>query len=266
MTLPVEGGTATFSVKVTQGAACAWTATAIGTGISITSGALGTGDGAVVVAVDPNPGVTRTNGVNIAGQLVTITQPERPGACTYAANPRGFTISSASQTVAFDLTITTGTPENCQWSAGVLDQSVIRVVSMTPVGNTTRLVVWVSENAGRVDRALSVTAANITITVTQAGSIPPGTCTYAVTPTTFNVSAAASTVSLSVTLVQGSVFACSWSMQSNASFITISNYTPVPETGGASLGLAMTANTGAARTGTVTIAGQLVTVNQQPPQ
>src|SRR5262245_44108055 len=263
VTLPTAGGTATFTVKVAQGTACAWTASIIGTGLTITSGASGTGDGTVVVAVGPNPGVARYNGVTIAGRLVTIFQPELAGACAYAATPRSFTISSASQTLAFDLTITTGTPENCQWSAGVFDQSVIRVVSMTPVGNTTHLVVWVSENTGRVDRVLSVVAANITVTVTQAGSIPPGACSYAVSAKTVSVPAAASTVPLSVTLVQGSVFACSWSIVPNASFISVASSTPVPETGGANVVLAIGANAGEARSGTITIAGQEVTINQQ---
>jgi hypothetical protein len=179
VTLPVAGGTATFMVKVTQGTACAWTTTIAGTGLTITSGASGTGDGTVVVSVAPNPGVERTNGIIIAGQLVTIFQPELPGACTYAASPRSFNISSASQTVAFDLTITTGTPDSCQWSAGVADPSVIRVVSMTPAGNTTRVVVWVSGNTGAIDRVLSVVAARLTVTVTQAGSIPAGPRTVA---------------------------------------------------------------------------------------
>ena len=264
VTLPVAGGTATFMVRVTQGTACAWTTTIAGTGITITSGASGTGDGAVVVAVAPNPGVERTNGIIIAGQLVTIVQPELPGACTYAASPPSFNISSASQTVAFDLTITRGTPESCQWSAGVADPSLIRIVSMTPAGNTTRVVIWVSENTGRVDRVLSVVAAGIAVTVGQAGSIPPGPCMYAVSPTTVNAPAAASSVSLSVTLLQGSAFSCSWSSVPNAPFLSLTSITPVPEAAGANVVLAIAANAGAARTGTLTIAGHVVTVNQQP--
>jgi hypothetical protein len=263
VTLPVSGGVATFSVKVRQGTACAWSTTIAGADMTITSGASGTGDGTVVVSVGANPGIARTNGIIIAGQLVTIFQPELPGACAYSANPRTFNVSSASQTLSFDLTITKGTPENCQWSAGVLDPATIRVVSMTPSGNTTRVVIWVSENTGRVDRVLSVSAADLTITVTQAGSTPPGPCTYAVSATTLNVPATASTVPIAVTLVQGSVFTCTWSMVPNASFIAIASSTPVPETGGANVVLAIAANTATARTGTVSIAGHVVTVNQQ---
>jgi len=263
VTLPVGGGTATFSVRVTQGTACAWATTLAGAGMTITSGASGIGDGTVIVAVSGNPGVARTNGIIIAGQLVTIFQPELPGACSYTATPQNFNISSASQTIAFDLTITKGTPDNCQWSASVLDPSVIRVLSMTPSGNTTHLEIWVSANTGRLDRALSVVAADIIVVVTQAGSIPPGACAYAVSQATFTVPATASNVSLSVSLVQGSVFACSWSAASNASFITFTLGPPNPDTGGAVAVISVAPNPGAARAGTLTIAGNLVTVNQQ---
>ena len=46
MSLPVDGGTATFRVTMTSGVAC--------------------------VSVGPNPGTARTNGVIIAEQLVTL--------------------------------------------------------------------------------------------------------------------------------------------------------------------------------------------------
>lgn len=92
----------------------------------------------------PNPGTARTNGVIIAEQLVTIFQPERPGACVLAINPEQFSVSNAAQTVAFDVTITTGSPSFCSWSAGTLGElGFVHVVSprassTTPVTRAAR--------------------------------------------------------------------------------------------------------------------------------
>jgi hypothetical protein len=63
---------ATISIAVTTG--CAWTAVSQSPFITVTSGASGTGNGVVSVAVAPNLGGARTGTLMIAGQLVTVTQ------------------------------------------------------------------------------------------------------------------------------------------------------------------------------------------------
>jgi hypothetical protein len=263
VSLPVSGGTATFTVTMTEGVACPWSITLAGTGMTIVSGASGTGSGTVVVSVAANPGTARTNGVIIAGQLVTISQPEAPGACVFSVSPRQFSVSKAAQTVAFDVTIATGTPGVCQWSvASGGSGAFVHTQSMTPSGNTTRVVLSVDENTGRLDRMGSVVAAGQLVTVHQLGSLPQGPCTYSVSTSTINAPAAASTATVIVTLIQGSLFSCGWSIVPNVPFITIPSAVPSPDGDGGTVVLSIAANPGVARTGTVVIAGNTVTVNQ----
>ncbi|HYP01752.1 MAG TPA: Calx-beta domain-containing protein [Pyrinomonadaceae bacterium] len=74
-TSPAAGETLT--VNVTTQAGCNWTATSNSNFISVTSGASGSGNGAVTLTVASNgSGVPRVGTVIIAGQTLTITQPE----------------------------------------------------------------------------------------------------------------------------------------------------------------------------------------------
>jgi Putative binding domain, N-terminal len=67
---PAGGGT--FTVNVTTDAACSWTASSQSDFITITSGASGTGNGAVTFTVPA--GGSRTGTLMVAGQTVTVTQ------------------------------------------------------------------------------------------------------------------------------------------------------------------------------------------------
>ena len=258
VSLPAGGGTATFSVHVTQGTACAWTAYTIGDGLTVTSAASGVGDGTVVVAVAANPGTERTGAVRIGGQDGLIYQPETPGACAFAATPQSFNISSASQNVQFDLTITTGAPGICQWTAGTYDYTQASVVSLTPSGNTTRVVVWVAENTGYSEVIRIITAGPLFIRITQAGRTPPP-CLFTVTPTNVSAPAAESTATLTVTLKQG-INTCAWDVTTTANFIGI--VWKHEATGGGTVSLTILANKGAARSGSLWVAGIPVIVSQ----
>jgi len=81
-------------------------------------------------------------------------------------------------------------------------------------------------------------------------------CTYAISPTSASVPASGGSGTVSVTTQTG----CSWTASSNASWITISS--GASGSGNGSVAYSVAANTGAARTGTLTIAGQTFTVNQ----
>jgi hypothetical protein len=83
-----------------------------------------------------------------------------------------------------------------------------------------------------------------------------GTCTYSISPTSASPSASATTGTVSVTAGSG----CAWSATSNAAWLTITS--GASGTGNGTVGYSVAANTGAARTGTITIAGKTFTVNQ----
>ena len=83
-----------------------------------------------------------------------------------------------------------------------------------------------------------------------------GSCTYTIAPTSASVPASGGSGSVSVTTQAG----CSWTASSNASWISIT--AGGSGSGNGSVSYAVAANSGAARTGTLTVAGQTFTVNQ----
>jgi BACON domain-containing protein len=104
---------------------------------------------------------------------------------------------------------------------------------------------------------LTTNTALATSTVAQAQQqLGTAACSYSVSPNTATVdaSAGASTVRLSA-----SSSACAWNATSNASWITVS---PSSGTGSASVAVSHSTNSGSARTGTATVGGQAITVNQ----
>src|SRR6266550_3865028 len=114
--------------------------------------------------------------------------------------------------------------------------------------------------AFKVDAAYTGNAACLTcaIAATQDSNIVNVTsqCTYSLSPTSNSLGSSGGTGTVGVTTQGG----CGWTAVSNAGFITI--------TGGASgsgngmVSYSVAANTGAARSGTITAAGQTFTVNQ----
>jgi hypothetical protein len=95
-----------------------------------------------------------------------------------------------------------------------------------------------------------LTVAGKMFTVNQAG-----VCTYTVSPLLVSVAAAGNGGTLTVTTQAG----CAWTSTSSVQWLTISSASGTGN--GTSLWTAA-ANSGAARTGIITIAGKTVTVNQ----
>lgn len=90
-------------------------------------------------------------------------------------------------------------------------------------------------------------------------------CTYSVTPTTFSVGSSATSLAIGVTTGT----ACSWTATSAASWITVTGGATGSGIGTVSISVAANPSAGS-RTGTLTVAGQTVTVSQaagstQPP-
>jgi hypothetical protein len=78
----IGAGGGTANTNVSAGSACSWTTSNTSSWISITSGASGTGNGTVTYSAAANTGTaSRTAGLTVAGQILTVTQA---GATTYA--------------------------------------------------------------------------------------------------------------------------------------------------------------------------------------
>lgn len=105
------------------------------------------------------------------------------------------------------------------------------------------------------ERAGTLTIAGRTFTVTQ--SAPAAQCVYQISRTNDSIGAQGGALSaVSVSTTGG----CVWSAASNVPWITVTG--GASGSGNGTVNLTVAANTGAARVGTVTIAGHMFTVTQ----
>ncbi len=248
--IAADGGTTTVRVEPT--ANCGWTAASDGDWLRVVSGASGTGGGTVTLAAEPNAGGVRSATVSIAGESITVVQqsglapaPPAPG-CSYAILPTGQTMGSGggSGTIA----VTAGTA--CGWTAATNVDWMVITEGATGNGNGT-VRFQVSTNAG-ASRTGTLTVAGQVFTVTQ-GSVA---CNYAIAPGSDTIAAGGGTSVVTVTAGG----ACAWSAASNAAWIKV--VAGASGTGNGTVRLEISANTGPARTGTATIAGQTFSVTQ----
>jgi all-beta uncharacterized protein/BACON domain-containing protein len=241
----------TGTVAVTTGASCAWSATSNAAWITITSGAAGNGNGSVGYSVAANTGAARTGTVSIAGQAFSITQAAAAVPCTYTIAPTSQNAPAGASTGTVG--VTSGAA--CAWTA-TSNASWLTVTSGAAGTGNGSVGYSVAANTGAA-RSGSLTIGGQTFTVTQAAGATP--CSYSIAPTGQNVSDSASSGSVAVTTTAG----CAWTASSNASWLSITS--GASGNGNGSVGFSVAANTGAARSGTLTVAGQTFTVNQAAP-
>jgi Leucine-rich repeat (LRR) protein len=238
----VVAGGALGSVSVTAEAGCAWTAISNDAWIVVDSGTPGDGSGTVGYTVAANAGSARFGTITIAGQTFTVNQAS---GCTYAIDPTNASVAAGGATGSTSVTTETG----CAWTA-ISNDAWIIVTSGTPgIGNGS-VGYSVAANTGPA-RAGTITIAGLTFTINQANG-----CTYAIDPTSASVVAGGGTGSVSVTAEVG----CAWTAISNDAWIVVDSGTPGDGSG--TVGYTVAANTGPARSGTITIAGHAFTVNQ----
>jgi flagellar basal body rod protein FlgF len=240
VTVPSIGQTSALSVVT--GTNCTWTAISNDGWITVTS-ATGAGIGQVNYTVAANStGVDRTGTMTVSGKTVTFTQSG--SGCPATVTPTSVTVPSIGQTSA--LSVVTGT--NCTWTA-VSNDGWITVTSATGAGiGQVNYTIAANSNG---DRTGTMTVAGKTVTFTQSGS----GCPVTVTPTSVTVPSIGQTSALAVTTGTS----CSWTAVSNVSWITVTSATG---SGIGQVNYTAAKNTGAARTGTLTVGGQTVTFTQ----
>ena len=113
---------------------------------------------------------------------------------------------------------------------------------------------------GTMLMCLSVAWAACSKSPTTPTNVPPPqtACAYSLSTTTFNMSGGGASATFTVTTGSG----CSWTVTTNGSFITVTSATT--QTGSGSVSFSVVENPGDTRTGTLTIAGQNVAINQAP--
>ena len=190
----------------------------------------------------------------------TAVDPGIDEIAVYAFNPAStcsYTLGATSASPAASggaatVTVTAGT--GCTWTAASNATWITISSGASGTGNGT-VSYTVTANTGAA-RSGTLTIAGATFTVSQAAAGTAG-CSYNVSPT--DIQAPAGGVSNTVLIFTNS--GCTWtaSVPSTVSWITLS---PTSGSGGGAVGYAISANTGAARNTTITVAGTAVTVEQ----
>ena len=240
-----EAGTGT--VSVTAGAGCAWTAQSNASWITLTGGGSGSGSGTVSYSVTANTQATaRVGTVAVAGHVFTLTQAAI--GCTFSITPTAHSMTPAAGSSTASVTA----PAGCAWTAASNNPTWLSI-SSGGTGSGNGVVTYAaSVNSSSLSRIGTLTVAGQALTVTQEGTA----CSYTVSPTTRNVGGAGGSSSTAVSTSAG----CSWTSASNSSWITL---TSAPSRNGSgSVNFTIAPNQGAARSGTLTVAGRTVTVSQ----
>jgi CSLREA domain-containing protein len=243
----VAGGTA--SVALTTLGGCPWESQSNVSWISLNSGSTnGTGSANILFTVQPNLGAARTGTITIGDKTLTVTQPNN---CTFtlSENTYSFTNTGGSNTVF----LYPSDPATCSWTV-TEDIPWISVSPMSGTGLGT-LTYTAQANTGAA-RSGTFTVGNQIFTINQAATA----CNYSINPTNKTFTAAASTdFSIAITTTGN----CSWTATKSATWVTFTS--PASGTGSGTVTFSVAANTGAERTATITIGGQIFNITQQAP-
>jgi hypothetical protein len=243
-TIAANGGDGTVQVTA-SGASCAWTAVSNVPWISVTSSG-GGGSGNLRYTVSANSGAARTGTLTVAGTTVTVTQPASP-ACQFTVSPQSDTFPTAGGDGTVRIDASAG---SCPWTAASA-VPWIAVASASGSGGA-NLRYTVAANTGAA-RSGTLTVAGTTVTVTQAAA---PVCQLTVSPLSASFPTAGGDGTLRIDASAGN---CAWTAASSVPWITLAAGSG---SGEANLRYTVAANTGAARTGTLTVAGTTVTVTQ----
>lgn len=244
LSVPAAGGT--VSVRVTAPAGCAWTASA--SGWLTVSPASGSGDATIAVTAAGNTtAAQRTASLTVAGQTVRVDQ-NSASSCAFAVNQTAQAFSPAGGQGSLSVT----TSSTCTWSAAV-DSSWITVSSTSRTGSGS-VSYSVAANPLGTPRSGTLTVAGQAVRIDQAG-VP---CQYTVNPTSVAATSQGGPASVQVSGPAG----CQWSASNNGlGWITISSGGGGTVAGPVNFTIAPN-QLSVSRTGTLTVAGQTVTVTQ----
>jgi hypothetical protein len=252
-TADAKGETREVAVSTLSG--CSWTIATDANWVSLAT-RTGSGAGTVRVSMAPNPGdEQRIGAIILADQRSIVTQggsagtsgpPLATGPCTFQVGPSNAAIGAAGGSGTVSVVAGTG----CTWTAS-RSAAWVTVTSGASGSGNGSVGFSVAANTGGA-RSSTLTIAGQTVTVTQAGAA--ASCTYSISPTSTSMAAAGGTGTVTVSSSSG----CAWSTSSGAGWVTVTS----GGSGNGSVTFNVAANTGGARSGNLTIAGQTFTVTQ----
>ena len=219
--------------------------------------------------VGRNLGPARSGTIAISGAEVTVTQdgvvesaqppaPEPPSGtppvCTRTLQPTAASMTSAGGSGV----LTIATRSDCAWTARSMVPWVTISNAASGSGNATvGFIVAANTGAARVG---TLDVSGQTFTVTQAG-VSQVACSVAIDSNSQSVAVGGTNgVSVAVSAPGG----CPWTAASNAGWITITS--GASGSGNGKVAFNVAANTGSARSGTLTIGGNTFTVSQAAQQ
>jgi hypothetical protein len=240
-------GAGPISVTASQ-SGCAWTASSGLGWVHITSGASGTGSGTVMLGIDANAGAVRSGAIAIAGLALSVTQGA--AACSVSLNSSSADMTSSGGVGA----VTASLRSDCSYTATAGPNWITINSGAAGTGPTANVLYTVAANSSTQARSGSIAVGDQLFQVNQAGV----SCAFTVTGNNPVYGYTGGNGSVSVAANgQG----CNWTSSSNAAWLHVLS-------GGTGLGAGSvtfsvdTNATPSARSGTITVAGQTVTVNQ----
>lgn len=238
--MPASGGTGSVNVGAAEG--CVWNARSTADWITITAGGNGSGPGSVAYSVAANQGPSRSGVITAAGRTFTI---EQASSCKYAISPSARDLGNVGETVTVSVT----TNPLCSWTAKS-NASWIAVLSGANGNGNGDVQLAIADNTGE-SRSGTATIGGHTFTVNQAGCHATLTPSYQLIPSVGAVGAF--TVNTPDT--------CPWRAEPSASWIQIT--TGAAGKGQGTVGFHAHPNSGVARRGTISVLGQIFSVQQE---
>lgn len=229
---------------------CPRNATSNANWLTILNGNQGKGNGPIEYYVGMNSGPARTGKITLGNATFTVTQV---ASCTYTPSSSSFSFQASGGSSS--LNVKTSSPA-CPWTpvSSALWLKINNGFPQKMLGDGT-ITLNVEPNSGTA-RTATVTIDSKVITVNQAaGSV---VCSFGISPGSYNFGAAGGEVSVNVSASQSS---CKWYINNASPFISVvtGGFGGV---GNGAVKLKVQPNAGAARAGSIEIAGKTFSVTQ----
>jgi hypothetical protein len=237
------GGSTTVTVTASN-PECNWTVAGLPAWLT-SNPTVGLGTGVTTLAAQPYSGsAPRIASLTIAGLPYTLTQGASV-TCTYALTPASASFSAPGGNGSFQVAT------SCPWTA-TPTSSWIHITSGTSGSGAGTVAFTVDAHGGAQARAGSIQINGVSFPITQNAAA----CTF--TPSAEQVAVPAAGLRSSLTV--GTSPGCAWSAVSNTPWITIDSGANGSVNGLVTFTAAP--NSGAERSGTISIAGRTVTLTQ----
>jgi len=270
---PTAGGNGSFTV--TTAAGCAWSAVSNASWLTTTSS--GTGSGTVNYSVASNSGSARSGAITVNGQTFTVNQSGSGGGCASTSIAYGQSITGTLTTSDCIFTGTTRYVDVYNFS-GTSGQQIAISMSSTPfdtylylLNSSNQLLAEDDDGLGGTNSRIPTTSGFFTLpasgtytiyatsfsdgsTGSYTISLSSASCNYALNPTSQSFGSGGGSSSFNVTTAAG----CAWAAVSNSSWLITSS----TGSGNGTVSFSVSSNSGSSRSGTITVNGQVFTVNQ----